>query len=99
MEDVLRRLSAAGLVRRSGETLMSFTRRLDQEEPLPLSLSRLGECASLLHYGKVQALDTDTELARSASLDLKKGTPFPARLRYALRRLSFRQKSELSAGA
>ena len=90
LADVLLRLSSAGHDRTTGETLMAFTRRLDETAALPVRLSRLGECASLLHYGKVQALDTDTVLARDAAAGLKK-LPRKARLRYALRRLSFRK--------
>ena len=65
---------------------MSFTRRLDQEGALPVSLSTLGECASLLHYGRVQAQPTDTALAREASLALKAAMPRQSRLRYAFHR-------------
>ena len=92
LDDVLSRLSAAGLTRSPGEALMSFTRRLDAEESLPVRLSQLGECASLLHYGKVHALETDTSLARDASLKLKKSLSRRARLRYAVRRLKFRRR-------
>lgn len=87
LEDVLQRLSAAGERRRTGETLMNFTRRLDAEGRLPVSLAQLGECASLLHYGRVHALETDTALAREASRGLQRSLPRKARLRYALRRL------------
>ena len=87
LEDTLLRLSAAGLSRRKGETIMNFTRRLDAEEALPVSLSQLGECASLLHYGRVRAVETDTALAREAALGLKQGLSRKVRLRYALARL------------
>jgi len=92
MEDALLRLSAGGQSRASGETLMNFTRRLDAEGKIPVALGRLGECASLLHYGRVQALPTDTALARDAARQLKKALPRKARLRYALRRLGFSRK-------
>ena len=87
LADVLLRLSAAGYTRPKGETLMTFTRRLDAEGKLPVSLGALGECASLLHYGRVHALETDTALAREASLKLRTSLPRQARLRYALLRL------------
>ena len=86
LQDILSRLSAMGLVRGPGETPMSFTRRLDQAGALPVSLATLGECASLLHYGRVQAQPTDTALAREASLALKAAMPRPARLKYAFHR-------------
>ena len=86
MDDTLARLAAAGYVRAPGETLMGFTRRLDAEADLPVPLGPLGECASLLHYGRVTALDTDTVLARDASQKLKTSLPRRARLRYAFRR-------------
>ncbi len=87
LEQVLLRLSAAGHVRESGETLMAFTRRLDAREALPVRLAQLGECASLLHYGQVQPLETDTSLARDTATELKKALPAKARAVYALRRL------------
>lgn len=87
LSEVVRRLEAMGLKQAKGETVMGFTRRLDAEGAAPVPLAQLGECASLLHYGKVQALDTDTALARTAALDLRKRQSRKARLRYALRRL------------
>ena len=87
MGEVLARLAAAGMTRRPGETLMGFTRRLDAEGGAPLPLARLGECASLLRYGRVQALETDTALAREAAEALRKGLPRKARMRYAVRRM------------
>ncbi len=90
--DALSRLSAAGFDRPRGETVMNFARRLDAEGGLSVSLGQLGECASLLHYGRVSALETDTALARDTALALKKALPRKARLRYGLRRLSFRSR-------
>ena len=87
LSDVLARLSAMGHTRQSGETPMSFTRRMDSERLLPVSLSTLGECVSLLHYGRVQARPADTALARAVALDLKKPMPPAARLKYAWRRM------------
>ena len=97
---VMLRLSAMGLVRESGETPMSFTRRLQSDDVSlslinqrlqaagqpPLSLVSLGECASLLHYGRVNAPPTDTALARDTAFALKKAMSRKARLIYALRR-------------
>ena len=87
LNEVFSRLSALRYVRASGETPMSFTRRLDHENLLPVSLSALGECTSLLHYGRVSAQPTDTALARDVALALKKAMPFSARIKYALHRL------------
>ena len=92
LRDVLDRLAAAGYPRQRGETLMTYTRRLEEAVPTQVSLGQLGECASLLHYGRVQALPTDTALARDAARQLKKALPRKARLRYALRRLGFSRK-------
>ena len=97
---VMLRLSAMGLARESGETPMSFTRRLQAYDTSlslisqrlqaagqpPLSLASLGECASLLHYGRVEALPTDTALARNTAFALKKAMSRKARLVYGLRR-------------
>ena len=91
---VLQLLSAAGWVRRPGETLMAFTRRMDAVGAFPVRLSQLGECASLLHYGRVRPLETDTALAREAALELKKALPPKARAKYALRRLRFGKRRE-----
>ena len=96
MNEVFSRLSAMDLTRRTGETPMSFTRRLDREGSAGVSLASLGECASLLHYGRVPAQPTDTALARDAALSLKKAMPRRARIRYALRRLLRRRPSGLS---
>lgn len=87
LKDVLSRLSAAGYSRQPGETLMAFTRRLERDSDLSVSLNQLGECASLLHYGRVQPLATDVALARDLALQLKKTLPRKARFRYALLRL------------
>ena len=97
---VMLRLAALGLRREKGEPPMSFTRRLRADAPSlapisqrlqqaglpPLALVPLGECASLLHYGRVEALATDTALARDTALALKKHMPLKPRLIYAARR-------------
>ena len=81
LRDLLLELSVIGCVRRPGETLMSFTRRLDGEGKVPVALGQVGECASLLHYGRVQPMETDTALARDAALALRKQLPRGKRLR------------------
>ena len=102
---VMLRLSAMGLARESGETPMSFTRRLQSDDVSlisqrlqaagqpPLPLASLGECASLLHYGRVEALPTDTALARDTAFALKKAMSRKARLIYALLRFLGRKIS------
>ncbi len=87
MEDVTRRLAAGGMQRAPGETLMGFTRRLDAEGRLSANLAPLGECASLLRYGRVRAMESDTALARDAAVELKKTMKGRARMRYAINRL------------
>lgn len=72
MGETVRMLSIRGMERKAGETIMSFTRRLDREGKSSTSLSQFGECASLLHYGRVQALSTDTDLARKSAEGLWK---------------------------
>ncbi len=79
-------LSARKLTRQAGETPMSWTRGLDASGELPVSLSRLGECVSLLRYGKLEPVPDDTDLARETALSLRKEMSFPCRLRYVLRR-------------
>ena len=104
---VMLRLQSVGVSRQRGETPMSFTRRLQSGEAAlsmihqrlarmgqpPLSLIPLGECASLLHYGRVQAQPSDTALARETALALKKALPLKARLRYAVNRFGGRKAS------
>ena len=89
LKEAMNRLSAMGYTRGAGETIMNFTRRLSEQEGMPVG--QLGECASLLHYGRVQALATDTKLARNAANELKMIMPMKARLRYARRRM-FRKR-------
>ena len=86
-EELSRRLEAMNIRRMPGETPMSFTRRLDAEGKLPVSLGTLGECVSLLHYGRVHAVQTDTELARGAALGLKRKMSLRTRARYAAKRM------------
>ena len=95
MNDVLARLRALGYDRQTGETLMNFARRLEAEEGLPGSLGQLGECASLLHYGRVHALPTDTDLAKDASRALRSVMRGKSRLRYILSRIGFGKKSQV----
>ncbi len=79
-------LAARKIFRANGETPMSWTRNLDASGELPVSLSRLGECVSLLRYGKLEAVPDDTALARESAQALKKGMNASSRIRYALRR-------------
>lgn len=96
LSEVFRRLSSMGLSRQSGETPMSFTRRLDREGTAGVPLSSLGECASLLHYGRVHAQPADTALARDAALSLKKAMPLRPRVLYAFRRMISRRSAGFS---
>ena len=75
-------------------SLAEVNRRLLAAGRPPLALIPLGECASLLHYGRVQAQPTDTALARDTALALKKYMPAKARLICALRRF-FAKKGAL----
>ncbi len=79
-------LSARKLHRETGETPMSWTRRLDASGELPTSLSRLGECVSLLRYGKLEPVSADTDLARETALSLRRNMSLSQHLRYVLRR-------------
>ena len=81
------RLEAMGIRRNPGETPMSFTRRLDGTGKVPARLGTLGECISLLHYGRVHALETDTDLARQTARELKKHMKIRSRVRYAVNRM------------
>ena len=87
LQETTDRLSAGKWVRKSGETPMSWTRRLDQEGILPVRLAPLGECVSLLRYRSVAPVPEDTALARQTALDLRKGLPVSVRLRYGMRRI------------
>ena len=80
-------LAADRQTRRTGETLMAFTRRLDREDRYSLSLSPAGECLSLIHYGAVRPLPEDTALLRESAQGLRRELSRTSRLRFWLRRL------------
>ena len=87
LRETVRRLTARNLPRRPGETPMSYTRRLDAQEDLPLQLSPLGECVSLMKYGRATPGEADLQLARDAALLLRRDQKPSVRLRFALLRL------------
>ena len=87
LHEVALRLNARKLVRRPGETPMTYTWRLDTTADLPLRLSKLGESVSLCRYGQAVPAPKDVELVRSAARALKKGQNLSARLRYLTARL------------
>ncbi len=87
LHEVSARLSARKLTRQSGETPMSYTRRLDASEDLPVALSQLGECVSLLRYGNATPQENDLHLVRDVALALRVDQSPSVRLRYALHRL------------
>ena len=80
-------LRSEGLIRSPGETPMSFARRVDRSPRFSVSVLPCGECLSLIHYSRVQPLESDTALLRSTAGTVKKEMTAPARMRYWLRRL------------
>lgn len=94
--DINRLLRAAGVERRPGETPMSFTRRLDNEDRFNVSLSAFGECISLCLYGNVEPIDSDIALIRDTAVLLRSELSVPFRFRYLCSRIfSFRKSNGL----
>ena len=79
-------LLSRGYRRNTGETPISFTRRLDRTAGLTVSLSSYGECLSLIRYSQAKAVDTDVILARTVALSIRKSLNTGERIRYILRR-------------
>ena len=80
-------LAAEGLRRRTGETILSFTRRVDASARFAVPLVPVGECLSVLRYAKGAAAPGAAELLRSTALQLRSGISRQARLRAMLRRV------------
>ena len=80
-------LSAEGFTIAPGETPMSFTRRVDSTGRFSTSLSRVGECLSLLIYSTAGPIEEDTDLLRGSALSLRKDMSSQARFRYWTRRI------------
>ena len=85
--EISARLDSRGMKRKAGETLLSWTRRLDAEAALPVKLYPIGECVSLLRYSRAEVLPDDTVLARRTALALRKNQTASVRLRYMIGRL------------
>ena len=91
VDEIASRLASRGIERKTGETPLSWTRRLDAAGALPVKLSPIGECVSLLRYSQAETLPEDTVLARETALSLRKNQTVPVRLRYFVNRLKFRR--------
>ncbi len=80
-------LAAAGFTRNPGETLISFTRRVDCTGRFSETLGTVGECVSLVRYSTASCTPGDTALLEAAARALRKELDPPAKLKYWLRRL------------
>ena len=86
-QDLFELLRAENRVRARGETLMAFGSRVDASPRFSVSLSPCVECISLIHYSRVQPLESDTALLRETARTLRRELSAPSRLRYFLRRI------------
>ena len=80
-------LAAEGFVRNSGETVISFTQRVDRTGRFSEALGTVGECVSLVRYSTASCTPGDTALLETAARGVRKELAPPARLKYWLRRL------------
>ena len=92
LREVSIRLNARKLIRRAGETPMSYTRRLDASENLPTEIASLGECVSLLKYSQAVPEKTDLQLVRDVAMALRRDQSVSVRCRYILSRLLPKKK-------
>lgn len=86
-QDLFDTLHAAGMQMRPAETPMSFTRRLDTEGTFSTSTATAGECISLICYGHVSPIGTDSGLMRDTALSCRHELTGPAKVRYFFRRI------------
>ena len=73
--------------RKTGESLLAFTCRIDQSGPFTTSLQPVGECLSLICYARHVPGDAELTLLKDTATLLKGELSFPARLRYLARRI------------
>ena len=86
-------LTAAKWIRQPGETLMSFTCRLDNTGNFTVDLAPVGECLSLMGYSKTLPVPSDTALLKDTARILHKELTTTGKLRYWLRRIFLPHRS------
>ena len=80
-------LSAEKMLRKKGETLTGFMRRVDLTGIFDTALTPAGECLSVLMYSRAETLETDTGMLRDTAVLLKSEISKSARLKYWMRRI------------
>ena len=93
-EEIAELLYAENLSRRSGETPMAFGRRIDRSSHFNVSLNPVGECISWIRYSPNEAGETETGVLRDTAVLLKSDLSRPARLRYYLRRIFIKKRTQ-----
>ena len=73
--------------RKKGESLLAFTCRIDRSGSFTTALQPVGEFLSLMSYARHVPGETELTLMRDTAVLLKGELPFPARIRYLIRRL------------
>ena len=87
IHETARLLTAAGFIRRSGESPLAFARRVDESGVFSADLIPVGESLSLMRYAGVQPAASDTQLIRDTASMIAGALPSNARLRYWLNRV------------
>ena len=93
-EEIAELLYAENLTRRSGETPMAFGRRIDRASHFNVSLNPVGECISWIRYSPNEAGEAETGVLRDTAVLLKSDLSRPARLRYYMRRIFIKKRTQ-----
>lgn len=86
-QEIMDMLSAEKMLRKKGETLTGFMRRVDLTGIFDTALTPAGECLSVLMYSRAETLETDTGMLRDTAVLLKSEISKSARLKYWMRRI------------
>ena len=84
---VMDSLAAAGFRRKTGETILGFTRRVDASARFTVPLVPAGECLSVLRYAKGSASPEAAGLLRDTAEKLARELSRSARLKALIRRV------------
>ena len=93
-DEVAALLHAEKLMRKNGETPMSFARRVDESCQFSESVTPAAECLSRIRYSKTRPLESDTGLMRDTALLLRSELKGSGKARYISRRLLPRKRKK-----
>ena len=93
-EEIAELLYAENYSRRTGETPMAYGRRIDRASHFNVSLNPVGECISWIRYSRAEAGAAETGILRDTAVLLKGDLSRPARLRYYIRRIFIKKRTQ-----